>query len=180
MQSLEAKFFGEEKQQIQIKVSWGAKLEEKVSLYLFSRSIKMWCPSSSQIIVQCVIESLFMVIWWCYSDYLFQIYLIIIVLYVVIMVWGRYNLFFRSLGARGARRGLKRNLGPAFGESDVDLSHLLSWLYILAEHCASLVQPQYVDGLLNPSHRILSFTTNLYVVTVVQSVNGAASSHLVK
>ena len=35
-------------------------------------------------------------------------------LYVVIMVWGRYNSFCRSLGARGARRGLKRNLGPAF------------------------------------------------------------------
>jgi len=45
---------------------------------------------------------------------LFQIYLIIISLYVVIMVWGRYNLFCRSLGARGARRGLKRKLGPAF------------------------------------------------------------------
>ena len=42
------------------------------------------------------------------------VYLIIIVLYVVIMVWGRYNLFCRSLGARGARRGLKRKLGPAF------------------------------------------------------------------
>ena len=32
---------------------------------------------------------------------------------------------------------------------------------MLAEHCASLFQPQYVDGLLNPSHRILSFTTEL-------------------
>ena len=30
---------------------------------------------------------------------------------------------------------------------------------MLAEHCASLFQPQYVDGLLNHSHRILSFTT---------------------
>ena len=89
-------------------------LEEKVYLYLFSRLIKMWCPSSSQIIVQCVIESLFLIIWWCYSDHLFHIYLIIIVLYVVIMVWGRYNLACRSLGARGARRGLKRKLRPAF------------------------------------------------------------------
>ena len=26
---------------------------------------------------------------------------------------------------------------------------------------ASLFQPQYIDGLLNPSHRILSFTTEL-------------------
>ena len=32
---------------------------------------------------------------------------------------------------------------------------------MLAEHCAYLFQPQYVDGLLNPSHRILSFTTEL-------------------
>ena len=43
-----------------------------------------------------------------------HVYLIIIVLYVVIMAWGRYNLFCRSLGARGARRGWKRKLGPAF------------------------------------------------------------------
>ena len=34
-----------------------------------------------------------------------------------------------------------------------------SCLYILAEHCASLFQPQYVDGLLNPSHKTFSFTT---------------------
>ena len=33
------------------------------------------------------------------------------------------------------------------------------FLYILAEHCASLFQPQYVDGLLNHSHRTFSFTT---------------------
>ena len=32
---------------------------------------------------------------------------------------------------------------------------------MLSEHCASLFQPQYVDGLLNPNHRILSFTTEL-------------------
>ena len=32
---------------------------------------------------------------------------------------------------------------------------------MLVEHCASLFQPQYVDGLLNPNHRILSFTTEL-------------------
>ena len=30
---------------------------------------------------------------------------------------------------------------------------------MLVEHYASLFQPQYVDGLLNPSHRKLSFTT---------------------
>ena len=46
------------------------------------------------------------------------VYFIIIVLYVVIMVWGRYNSFCRSLearGARGARRGLKGCLDqPSF------------------------------------------------------------------
>ena len=31
---------------------------------------------------------------------------------------------------------------------------------MLAEHYPSTFQPQYVDGLLNPSHRTLSFTTN--------------------
>ena len=34
---------------------------------------------------------------------------------------------------------------------------------MLAEHYASLFQPQYDDGLLNPSHRILSFTTELVI-----------------
>ena len=34
-------------------------------------------------------------------------------------------------------------------------------LYILAELFASTFQPQYVDGLLNPIHKILSFTTEL-------------------
>ena len=32
---------------------------------------------------------------------------------------------------------------------------------MLAEHYASLFQPPYVDGLLNPSHMKLSFTTKL-------------------
>ena len=41
-----------------------------------------------------------------------------------IMVLGRYNLFCRSLGARGARRGLKRKLGAAFSYSGVDLFYL--------------------------------------------------------
>ena len=44
---------------------------------------------------------------------------IIIALYVVILAWGRYNLFCKSLGARGtrgARRGLKGCLDqPSFG-----------------------------------------------------------------
>ena len=48
-----------------------------------------------------------------------HVYLIIIVLYVVIMVWGRYNSFYRSLrarGARGERRGLMGYLDqPSFG-----------------------------------------------------------------
>ena len=37
----------------------------------------------------------------------FHVSLIIISLDVVILVLGRYNLFSRSLGARGARGGLK-------------------------------------------------------------------------
>jgi len=70
------------------------------------------------------------------------VYLIIIVLYVVIMVWGRYNLFCRSLGARGARRGLKRKLGPAFSLSGVDLSHLWNLLlYTCWTLCISLSTP---------------------------------------
>ena len=32
---------------------------------------------------------------------------------------------------------------------------------MVAKHCASLFQPQYVDGLLNASHTILSFTIEL-------------------
>ena len=34
-------------------------------------------------------------------------------------------------------------------------------LYMLAEPYTSTFQPQYVDGLLNPSHRKLTFTTEL-------------------
>ena len=60
LQSLEDEFLVEEKQQNQIKVSWGAWLGECI-LVLIPCSIKMWCPSSSQIIVQCVIEYLFMI-----------------------------------------------------------------------------------------------------------------------
>ena len=93
---------------------------------------------------------------------LFHVYLIIIALYVVILVWGRYNLFCGSLRARGARgekRGLKGCLDqPSF----VKVWTILiseTFLYILAEPFASLFQPQYVDGLLNPCHRKLSFTT---------------------
>ena len=38
--------------------------------------------------------------------------------------------------------------------------------YILAEHCAFLFQPEYVDGLLNPSHRTLSFTTMMTTMMI--------------
>ena len=70
------------------------------------------------------------------------VYLVIICLYVVIMVWGRYNLFCRSLGVRGARRGLKRKLGPAFSLSGVDLSHLWNLLlYACWTLCISLSTP---------------------------------------
>ena len=93
---------------------------------------------------------------------LFHVYLIIIALYVVILVWGRYNSFCRSLGARGARgarRGLKGCLDqPSF----VKVWTILiseTCLYLLAEPFASTFQLQYIDGLLNPIHRKLSFTT---------------------
>ena len=50
---------------------------------------------------------------------LFHVYLFIIALYVVIMVLGRYNSFYRSLGARGARGARRRLKGgldqPSFG-----------------------------------------------------------------
>ena len=92
---------------------------------------------------------------------LFHVYLIIIHLYVVILVWGRYNLFCRSLEARGARRGLKGCLDqPSFFKVWTILISE-SCLYLLAEPFASTFQPQYVDGLLNHSHRILSFTIEL-------------------
>ena len=41
---------------------------------------------------------------------------------------------------------------------------------MLAKHCTSLFQPQYVDGLLNPSHRILSFTTDMHVDSCITSL----------
>ena len=89
---------------------------------------------------------------------LFHVYLIMIAVYVVILVWGRYKLFCRFLGARGARRGLKGCLDqPSF----VKVWTILiseTCLYIIAEPFASTFQPQYIDGLLNPSHRKLSST----------------------
>ena len=46
---------------------------------------------------------------------LFHVYLIIIPLFVVIFVWGRYNSFCRYLGASGARIGSKGFLDqPSF------------------------------------------------------------------
>ena len=82
-------------------------------------------------------------------------------LYVVIMVWGRYNSFCRSLGARGARRGLKGCLDqPSFVKVWTILIYE-SCLYILAGLYASLFQPQYVDGLSNPNHKKLSSTIEL-------------------
>ena len=73
---------------------------------------------------------------------LVHVYLIILVLYVVKMVWGRYNSFCRSLGARGARRGLKRKLGPTFSLSSVDLYYLWNLLlYACWTLCISLSTP---------------------------------------
>ena len=95
---------------------------------------------------------------------LFHVYLIINSLYVIILVWGRYNSFCRSLGERGARRARRGLKGFLDQTSFVKVWTILiseTCLYILAEPFASTFQPQYVDGLLNPSHRILSFTTEL-------------------
>ena len=164
LQRLEVKFLGEEKQQNQNKVSWGAQLEEKLYLYLFSWLLNMWYSSSSN---QCVlyIESLIMIRCLWLSNLGIHVSLIINVLHVVILVWGRYNSFCRSLGARGARGariGLKGCLDqPSF----VKVWTILifeSCLYKLAEPFASTFQPQYVYHLLNPSHRIFSFTTGLH------------------
>ena len=45
----------------------------------------------------------------------FDVSLITIALHVIILVWGRYNVFCRSLGERGARGGLKGCLDqPSF------------------------------------------------------------------
>ena len=90
---------------------------------------------------------------------LFHVYLIIIYLYVVILVWGWYHSFCRSLGARGARRGMTGFLDQFSFVKVWTILISQTCLYMLAEHCTSLFQPQYVDGLLNPSHRKLSFTT---------------------
>ena len=78
--------------------------------------------------------------------------------------WGRYNSFCRSLGARGARGergGLKGFLDKnSFFKVRAFLIYEYC-LYLLAKPFASIFQPQYVDGLLNPRHRKLSFTTEL-------------------
>ena len=89
---------------------------------------------------------------------LFHVYFIIIVLYVVILVLGRYNLFCRSLGARGARGGLKGCLDQPLFVKVWTILISETCLYMLDEHYTSTFQPQYVDGVLNPSHRKFSFT----------------------
>ena len=97
----------------------------------------------------------------------FHIVLIIIALHVVILVWGRYNSFWRSLwvrGARGGRRGRRGLKGCLDQPSFFKVWTILIYencLYMLAEHYTSTFQPQYIDGLLNPSHRKLSFTTSI-------------------
>ena len=109
------------------------------------------------------------IVYWIYDyDYmmlfirlLFHVSFNIISFHMVILVWGRYNLFCRSLGARGERGGLKGCLDqPSFVKVWTILSSE-TCLYILAEPFSSTFQPQYVDGLSNPSHRKLSFTTKL-------------------
>ena len=45
---------------------------------------------------------------------------------------------------------------------------------MLAEHYPSTFQPQYVDGLLNPSHRTLSFTTIMHEQALIMDDPGFA------
>ena len=73
---------------------------------------------------------------------LVHVYLIRIVLYVVIMVWGRYNLFCRSLEEREEQEEDWRAAWINLCLAKV-LTILISetCCYMLAEHCASLFQP---------------------------------------
>ena len=112
-------------------------------------------------------QSMCLVYWISDYDYMmlfirlcFHVSLNIISFHIVYLVWGRYNFFCRSLGVRGAGRELKGCLDqPSFVKVwTIIISK--TCLYMLAEHCASLFQPQYIDGLLNPSHRTFSFTTS--------------------
>ena len=102
---------------------------------------------------------------------LFHVYLIIIALYVVILVWGRYNSFCRPLGerrTRGSRRGLKGCLDKPLFVKVWTILISETCLYILAKLFSSLFQPQYVDGLLNPSHKKLFSTADSYTFRTVQ------------
>ena len=93
---------------------------------------------------------------------LFHVYLIIIALYVVILVWGRYN-SFSGLLEQEEREEQEDDWSSAW----INLHLAKVWTILISETClylpaepfSSTFQPQYVDGLLNPSHRILSFTT---------------------
>ena len=116
-------------------------------------------------------QSMCLVYWISDYDYMmlfiilgFCVSLNIICFHIFKLVWGRLGLFCRSLGARGergARRGLKGCLDqPSF----VKVWTILiseTCLYILADLYTSTFLYQYVDGLLNPIHRKLSFTSEL-------------------
>ena len=80
--------------------------------------IKMWCPPSSQIIDQCVLNI-------CY-DYMmilirlgFHVLLNIISFHIVYLVWGRCNLFCRSLGEEEQKKGKRKILGQRCGQREV-------------------------------------------------------------
>ena len=93
--------------------------------------------------------------------YLSDVYLIIIVLYVVIMVWGSITCFAGLLEREEQEEDWRESLDqPSVYQVWIFLIYE-TCCYMLAEHYTSTLQPQYVDGLLNPSHRTLSFTTEL-------------------
>ena len=89
---------------------------------------------------------------------LFHVYLIIIALYVVILVEECIIHFAGLLEQEEVWRAAWINLRLAKVWT-ILISE--SCLCLLAEPFASTFQPQYVDFLLNPIHRKLSFTTEL-------------------
>ena len=68
---------------------------------------------------------------------------------------------FAGLSRKRSRRRARESLDQPSVNQVWTFLISKSCLYMLAEHYTTTFQPQYVDGLLNPSHRILSFTTKL-------------------
>ena len=108
-----------------------------------------------------MIESLFMIIWWCYLDHCFM-FIWLSFLYMWLYWFEEGIICFAGLLEQEDQEEDWRA-----GWINLRLAKVWtiliseSCLYMLTENFSSLFQPQYVDGLLNPSHRILSFTKEL-------------------